>query len=964
MFNNLAPVFVQPDIPYMTQHKKATGFFTVPDDLLKARIYTLDNGLKIYLTVYKDAPRIQTYIAVRAGSKMDPRSTTGLAHYFEHMMFKGTRTFGTLDWEKEKKYIESIETLFEIYRNEKDEAIRRQIYKEIDRLSNEASRFAIPNEYDKLMDVLGSQGSNAGTSNDYTIYMENIPSDQVENWAMIEAERFSRPVLRLFHTELETVYEEKNMSLTNDSRKVHESTLASLFPDHPYGNQTTLGETEHLRNPSMKNIREFFSKYYVPNNMAICMSGDLDPEKVVTIIGKYFGKMVPVEVQPLKYNPWKSPDHPVTKEITGLEAENIRIAFGFDIKADNVQSDLLNLTGTILSNGKAGLLDLNLNQKQKLLNASAYAHQMADYAMIILTGKPKSGQSLENVKELLLSQVEKLKKGDFPGWMLEAAVNNTKFDLFKQYETNQGRAMALANTFLFDIPYSQYVESMRKMEKVTKKELTGFINRYFNQNYVIVFKKQGTPEQIAKIEKPPITPIYINRDEESAFMKMIRSVKASTIQPVFLDYKKDLKTIDLTNDIKVLYKKNTEDDTFTFCLYYKMGKSHDRVMNFALSYLPFLGTSKHTAAEIRQEFYRLACNFSTNSTDEETYITLNGLTENIAKALSLLEELLTDPRPDAGALKKLIANTLKARQDSKSNQQEIFNALVSYGIYGPASPVKHILSEAELANLTAGDLVEKIRELQMIRHTILYYGTASPERLKEMLSTHHRVADAVREVPAAYNFSELPTKQNQVLFVHYDAKQTKIQTIIKEGKFDAALTPTVALYNNYFGGNIVFQELREKRALAYTAYARFQEPSDLSKSYLAIGYIATQNDKMMEALAAFNELYNKMPLAEITLSVSKNSVLGRISSERITKMNILWNFINSRKLGLDYDIRKEIYENVKRMSMRDMKEFNRKFFKDKTKTYLVLGKETETDFKGLEQLGPVTRLTLRDIFGY
>jgi predicted Zn-dependent peptidase len=948
----------------MARQKNIYEFVTVPGDLLKARIYTLENGLKVYLTVYKDAPRIQTYIAVHAGSKMDPNTTTGLAHYFEHMMFKGTRSFGTTDWKKEKTLIRSIDSLFEVYRNEKDEAKRVRLYKEIDSLSYQASKLAIPNEYDKLMDAIGSQGSNAGTSSDYTIYMENIPSNQLENWARIESDRFSEPVLRLFHTELETVYEEKNMSLTNDSRKVHETILAALFPNHPYGTQTTLGEPEHLKNPSMKNIREFFAKYYVPNNMAICMSGDFDPDHVMMIIDKYFGKMTPAEIQPLSYPPWKSPDQPIIREITGLEAENTRIAFGFDIKANDDRADFLTIIGTILSNGKAGLIDLNLNQKQKVLNASAYANQMSDYGMIVFTGRPKSGQSLTNVKDLLMAQLEKLKKGDFPGWMLEAAVNNAKLDLLKQYESNQGRAMAMANTFLNDIPYAKYVESVKKMGKVTKNEILDFINRHFGNNYVVVYKKQGQPEEITRIRKPPITPVYINRDAESGFLRKIRATETSGIKPVFLNYKKDLKTLILPDNIHVYYKKNTEDKTFNLVFLYKTGKNNDKFLSFALTYLPFLGTSRHTAAEIRQEFYRMACSFNTNSTDDEITVSLNGLHENFGKALALVEELLTDPKPDAASLRKLVANTLKSREDAKSNQQEVFNALVSYGTYGSYSPFKNILSEKDLMGISARQLVDKIIELKHIQHSVLYYGPATPERLVSILSEYNKDPDILKEVPPPMMFTELPTEENKVLFVHYDAKQTRLQTIIKAGKYDPALAPSVTLFNNYFGSNIVFQELREKRALAYTAYARYQEPVNLYKSYLAIGYIATQNDKMMDALTAFDELYNAIPLSEITFNVSKESVLNRIGSERITKMNMIWSLLNASKLGLNYDIRETIYDKVRGMTLEDVKAFTAQYLKKRKKTYLVLGKESETDFNGLQTFGVVTRLSLEEIFGY
>ena len=228
---------------------------TVAGDPLNTRIYTLDNGLKVYMSVNKEAPRIQTYIAVKVGGKNDPAETTGLAHYFEHLMFKGTQQFGTSDYAAEKPMLDEIENLFEVYRKTADEAERAAIYRRIDSISYEASKIAIPNEYDKLMSAIGANGTNAFTSQDMTVYVEDIPSNQIDNWAKIQADRFKNPVIRGFHTELETIYEEKNMSLTQDSRKVWEAMDAALFPNHPYGTQTVLGTQEHLKNPSITNVR-------------------------------------------------------------------------------------------------------------------------------------------------------------------------------------------------------------------------------------------------------------------------------------------------------------------------------------------------------------------------------------------------------------------------------------------------------------------------------------------------------------------------------------------------------------------------------------------------------------------------------------------------------------------------------------------------------------------------------------
>ncbi len=259
----------------------AHTFFTVTGDPLRTRMYTLKNGLTVYMSVNKAEPRIYTSIAVRAGSKNDPADATGLAHYLEHMLFKGTDKYGSLDYEKEKKLLDKVENLYEKYRSTTDEEKRKEIYREIDKTSGEAAKYAIANEYDKMLSAIGAKGTNAYTSFEQTVYINDIPANQLETWLKIEGERFRNPVLRLFHTELEAVYEEKNISLDSDRRAIFFGLLDKLFPVHNYGQQTTIGTINHLKNPSIKKIKEYYSNYYVPNNMALCISGDFDPDQAI-----------------------------------------------------------------------------------------------------------------------------------------------------------------------------------------------------------------------------------------------------------------------------------------------------------------------------------------------------------------------------------------------------------------------------------------------------------------------------------------------------------------------------------------------------------------------------------------------------------------------------------------------------------------------------------------------------------
>jgi predicted Zn-dependent peptidase len=387
------------------------------NDPFKARIYTLKNGLKVYMSVYKNAPRIQTYIAVRAGSKNDPATATGLAHYLEHMVFKGTDKFGTKDFAKESVEITKIENLYETYRQTKDDAQRKQIYHQIDSISGVAAKYAIANEYDKMLAGIGGQGTNAFTSFDQTVYVNDIPSNQLENWLKIEAERYRKPVLRLFHTELEAVYEEKNRGLDSDNSKLWEAVFAGLFTNHTYGKQTTIGTIDHLKNPSMKEIMKYFNANYVPNNMAICLSGDFDPDETIKLIEKHFGTMASKPVAPYTFEKETPITQKVVKEIIGPDAANLAMAWRF-AGTGSKDADMITLINLLLSNGRAGMLDLNLNQQQKVLNSGGFAYVLKDYATHILFAEPKEGQSLEDAEKLLLEQLELLKKGEFPDWLM------------------------------------------------------------------------------------------------------------------------------------------------------------------------------------------------------------------------------------------------------------------------------------------------------------------------------------------------------------------------------------------------------------------------------------------------------------------------------------------------------------------------------------------------------------------
>lgn len=953
---------------FMVSCQGSKDYETVEGDLMETRIYTLDNGLKVYLSVNEETPRIQTYIAVRTGSRNDPAETTGLAHYLEHIMFKGSKHFGTCDYEKEKPLLDDIERRFEEYRVTTDPELRKQMYHGIDSVSQLAAQYFIPNEYDKLMAAIGAQGTNAYTSNDVTCYVEDIPSNEIENWLKIEADRFKNMVIRGFHTELEAVYEEKNMSLTQDNRKAIEALLAQLFPTHPYGTQTTLGTQEHLKNPSITNIKNYFNRYYVPNNVAICMAGDFNPDEVIELIKKYFGDWQPnKELSRPEFEP--QPELTAIKDtsVVGLEAECMLMGWRFN-GANDPQVDTLDVLTEVLANGKAGLFDINLEQQMKARSVSAFTYSFTDYTALIFYAFPKNNQTLEELRALIIEELAKLKNGEFSDELVQSVINNKKRAYYESLITNKSRADMFVDAFINGLEWKDVVGKIGRMEKITKQQLVDFANKHLNDNFVCVYKRQGEDTSIKKVEKPAITPIPSNRDNASDFLKEIQASKTEPIKPRFVDFEKDMTKAEMPNGLPVLYKKNTTDGLFNLSFVYDYGTENVRGLDIVSDYLNYIGTDKKTSAEIKQEFYKLACNYNISIGDNRTTISLSGLQENMEQALALLEDIIGNAKGDKESYDKLVGMLIKAREDAKSSQRSSFNALRQYAIYGPYNSQRNTLSEKELRAGTPDMLTDMLKPFGELKHTIMYFGPMDVEPFKELIAKEHKMADEPKEAVAEKKYTKLETPENEIVIAPYDAKNIYLMQLHNENKqWTPESEPVVTLFNEYFGGGmntIVFQELREARGLAYSASSYYNTPSKKDDPEWYYTMIISQNDKMMDCISVFNEILDEMPQSENAFNVAKQSLTKSLESRRTTRFAVLTKYLSNQYLGIDYDINEKIYNALPSLTLQSIVDFEKQNMAKKPYRYIILGNEKELDIKALEKIGKIKRLSTEEIFGY
>ncbi len=946
--------------------KNGYSYEYVEGDPTNARIYTLENGLKIYLAVNKDQPRIQTFIAVKAGAKNDPRETTGLAHYFEHMMFKGTDKIATQDWDKEKVLIAELSDLFEERCATDDPAEKERIYAQIDSVSQVASGYAIANEYDKICSLIGATGTNAWTSYEETVYVNEIPSNEMERWLTTERERFENLVLRLFHTELETVFEEFNMSQDRDGRKVSTKIMETLFKNHPYG-VSVLGKAEHLKNPSMVNIMKFKDNYYVPNNMAICLSGDLDMEETVKMIDKIWGDMKPnPEIPEFKFEQ----EEPVTKvekfDVMGPEREFVSIAYRTPDNKSK-EADYLSLIGGILSNGKAGLMDLDLVKKQKVMSAYAYAWAMNDYGMFQMGGTPREGQTLEEVESLLMSEIDKIKKGEFDEWLLEAIINEMKINRIRDIEGNYV-AYSFVNNFISGEPWENWVYEIDDLQKITKQELVDFANEFFAQNYVVVYKRTGVDENIFHIEKPKITPLNINRTTESAFVKELKKKEPEAVSPVFIDFKEKIKTEELAKGLEYDYIKNESNDLFSLYYIFEMGKKHNADLPIAVNYLKYLGTNDKSLDDLQKEWYRLGVDFNVFAGEDRCYVYISGLDENLEPAMKLMEEIFKGVKSEQPVYDEYVNGIIKNRLNSKLDKNSIlWGGLYNYSVYGENSPFTNIISAEDLKNANPEELTALIKDLNNYQHKVFYYGPRESGDVADLIKANHNVSGNYKAIPEAVTYKEKDYTKPEILFVNYDMVQAMIAVVSKDVQFDKNLMPSAAMFNEYYGGSmssIVFQEIREAKSLAYSCYAGYRQASEAGKPNFVTGFLSTQPDKMKEALDALTGLLNELAQSDEAFANSKDALIKQMSTERLVKEDIFWTYESNKKRGIDYDIRKDVYENVKNYSLNDVNKFFEEHIKNKNYDILIVGNKSDIDFNLLSKYGNVKELTLEEVFNY
>lgn len=690
---------------------------------------------------------------------------------------------------------------------------------------------------------------------------------------------------------------------------------------------------------------------------------------MVKTIEKYFGDWEPnPDIPVLSFPAEKEITEPVEKEVFGLEAEQIAMGWRLPAARDLKNTAIADIAGSILYNGQAGLIDLDVNQQQKVLSLYAGNSTQPDYSSFIVMGRPKQGQTLEEVRDIALEEIAKLRSGDFDEDLIPATINNLKLGLMRSLESNDERAQFYIDAFINGIEWKDAAKELERLESVTKEDVVAWACEFLKENgYAVVYKRQGEDTTVQKISAPAITPIESNRDKQSAFLADIKASTVKPIEPVFIDFDKDMSKFDLAQGVDVLYKRNKLNDIFDLNFIFNEGSETDPALGLAFDYLSYLGTPDMSAEDIASRMYALACSFRMSAGASQSTLYINGLSENMEEAVRIVEELIANAQPDEDILAMLKDNIIKSRSDSKKNQRSCFSALQRYVTYGPEFIERTTLDNDAIMALTSEELLAKVRDVVSKGHEILYYGPMSESDARTALAECHKTGANPVVIPESFPARKI-TEGNSVVLAQYDAKQIYYMQISNRGEtYSPDCDAYIDLYNEYFGGGmntIVFQEMREARGLAYSASAYLNYPGFKDDNFSFSAFIATQNDKMQTAVEAFDGIIEDMPESQAAFDIAKEAIISRMRTQRTTGAGVLRNYIRCRRLGLDEPVDKAEFAKLQGLTLDDVKKTQQEWVAGRDYTYMILGdiKDLDTDY--LKTLGPVKIVTLEDIFGY
>ena len=934
---------------------------------LQVKEFKLSNGMTVWLNEDHSQPKVFGAVVVKAGAKDCPN--TGIAHYFEHIMFKGTDKMGTIDYQAEKPWLDSISVQYDLLSQTKDEAERTKIQMHINKLSLKAADYMIPNEFNRLISKYGGSNLNAGTGHDLTYYHNSFLPQFIEQWCWLNSERLMTPVFRGFQGELENVYEEKNRS-SDMMGNAQEKIFSTVFKTQPYA-YPIIGSTESLKNPRLSDMAAFFKKYYVAPNMGLILCGDITPDSTLTaLLENTFGRVQtgPVPERTKSTMPdiqeGESCEIKLPIPLIGIEAMVFKGTTDFEPDAD-----ALDLANKLLSNGKAGLLD-SLSNEHKVMMAAAMSLALADAGGTAIIVIPKLLGKMKTAEERVLEQVRKVMNGNFSTQQMEALKLEMVMEAQQALETIDKRSQLLVDAFSKGHSWQDVLDKIEHIKQITKEDVVAAAKKYYDANHITMTKKYGTPDK-ETIKQPGYQPIAPkNMDAKSAFAKQLEQipVKETTIKTV--DFAHDVKRQQLSDHATLYYKENPINDIFTFTLRYQDGTLHTPKLAVLQSYLSALGTDSLKKQQLEQAWQRIGTTMEVAQGDEQFSFNLTGPDHQLKPALGLLAHFLRSAKGDNDALDEAKDADKVDRKSFGKQKDDVLRPVLHKVAYGEKSQYLNQLSKKEIKALKSDELLELLRELQQYDCELFYCGRKAVEdvvltvqQTLPLTQCSRKKADTFRPLqqysePTVFFYDVPKSRQNYVVSFDGIGAIPKVEDRTK-----------LKLWEEYFGGSmssVLFQNVREFRSLAYSTSGTSIKTSLAQHAQEPLAYFTatgTQADKTMEAIATIDSLLRQMPMKEENLESARQSVLSDIQNDYPTFRDMCKYVANQQGKGYTSDPNAETARLLPAVSVEDVMQFYQQHVaKNENRVWIIIGDKKLTDMKALARYGRIVELKKEDVY--
>lgn len=935
---------------------------------LKVKEYRLENGLTVWLNEDHSQPKVFGAVVVKAGAKDCP--DTGIAHYFEHMMFKGTDRIGTLDYEAEKVLLDSIAMKYDELAMTEDTAARARLQKEINELSIRSSEYVIPNEFNRLINRFGGSGLNAATSYDATIYFNTFSPQYMVQWAEINSERLINPVFRLFQSELETVYEEKNMYGDFIGGQVMDTLMARYFGPHPYA-YPIIGSTKNLKNPRLTEMHKFFEDYYVASNMALILSGDFDAQQVMPILEKAFSRI-------------RSGNAPKQEKVmlppfNGRETMKVKFPIPFikamglgfrGVSANHEDQVALNIAVNLLNNSNGtGYLD-KLMVEHKLMGALAINESMNEAGILAVAIMPKLLiQSYSSAEKMVWDEINRVKNGDFSDEMF----NSLKLEQKRQYasslENIDSRATIMMNLFSQGKSWNDYLNEVARIESITKEDVVRVAQKYFSNNYLCVTKSTGKyPKD--NLPKPAFSPVVPrNADASSSYAKQLEKIPEQQVAPRIIDFEKDVKTSKLTPLVTLYTTPNPLNDIFTLNISYGIGALEQPELMQLTNYLQLLGTESLSFEQFRSRLQSIGSTLAFDVTPDAFVMKVTGFDNHIDETMKLVGDFIRHAKADDKKLRQIVDDAKVSEKAFFKSGDNVASALLEQVKYGDQSRYLRKLSLSQIKKLKGKDMLaiyDKVRSVQCDLH---YCGTLPVEKVIGTIRQHLPLERTTVASNSPYYRELKQYDRPTVFFIDMpDMAQSIVYGYVKGDPVDdKASRHASRLFSVYFGGDmssLMFQEIREFRSFAYRTSGRYQLPNHAHKgtagSFTAM--LSTQSDKTLDALGVLDSLIREMPLKPERMEAVKQTLVNRINNDYPPFRNLSEKVASARMEGFDRDPAEEFLRDIATMDMQDISRFYQEQISGRPVVYVITGNRKHIDMKKLAEYGTIIKVKKKDIY--